>query len=50
MGEIIRMDKKSERKQYRYAVYEHKLVTEDGLSYIRSFIVLKNRYGMIISR
>ena len=48
MGEIIRIDKRDERKQYRYAVYEHKLVTEDGLSYIRSFIVLKNRYGVIV--
>ena len=48
MGKIIRIDKKDERKQYRYAVYEHKLVSEDGLSYIRSFIVLKNRYGVIV--
>ena len=40
MGKINRIDKKDERKQYRYAVYEHKLVSEDGLSYIRSFIVL----------
>ena len=36
------------RNDYRYAVYEHKLVTADGMIYPRSFIVIKNRYGVII--
>lgn len=36
------------RKDYRYAVYEHKLVTADGVAYPRSFIVIKNSYGVII--
>lgn len=36
------------RRNYRYAVYEHKLVTTDGLSYVRSLIVLKNQYGVIV--
>jgi hypothetical protein len=36
MGEAIRITGRDSRKNYRYAVYEHKLVTEDGLSYIRS--------------
>lgn len=48
MGEVIHMRQRDGRKQYRYAVYEHKLVTKDGLSYIRSFIVLKNQYGVIV--
>lgn len=48
MGEVIRFANENPRKNYRYAVYEHKLVTDDGLSYIRSFIVLKNQYGVII--
>jgi len=34
--------------KYHYAVYEHKLVTEEGLSYVRSFIVIKNGYGVIV--
>lgn len=48
MGEAIRITGRDPRRNYRYAVYEHKLVTEDGLSYIRSFIVLKNQYGVIV--
>lgn len=36
------------RNDYRYVVYEHKLVTADGMIYPRSFIVIKNRYGVII--
>lgn len=36
------------RKNYRYAVYEHKLITNDGLVHVRSFIVLKNKYGVIV--
>lgn len=45
---MIMGDLKNPRRNYRYAVYEHKLVTKDGLSYIRSFIVLKNQYGVIV--
>lgn len=48
MEEAIRIAGRDSRKNYRYAVYEHKLVTVDGLSYIRSFIVLKNQYGVIV--
>lgn len=48
MGDVIRFDGGNPGKNYRYAVYEHKLVTDDGLSYIRSFIVLKNQYGVIV--
>ncbi|NLZ94609.1 MAG: site-specific integrase [Bacteroidales bacterium] len=36
------------RSSYRYALYEHRLVTEDGLAYSRSFIVIKNKYDVII--
>lgn len=48
MGEVIPFDGGNPRKNYRFAVYEHKLVTADGLSYIRSFIVLKNQFGVIV--
>ena len=49
MGEVIPIGAAdSVRRGYRYAVYEHRLVTTDGLAYTRSFIVLKNRYGVIV--
>ncbi|MBR2562250.1 MAG: site-specific integrase [Clostridia bacterium] len=48
MGDVIQFNASNIRKDYRFAVYEHKLVTKDGLSFIRSFIVLKNRYGVIV--
>ena len=49
MGEVIPIGAAdSVRRGHRYAVYEHRLVTTDGLAYTRSFIVLKNRYGVIV--
>lgn len=36
------------RTKYRYAVYERNLVGEDGRIYSRTFIVLKNQYGVIM--
>lgn len=49
MAEVIPINGQgSWRKDYRYAVYEHKLVTTDGMTYPRSFIVIKNSYGVII--
>lgn len=49
MEEIIQFaDKSRWRQSYRYAVYEHKLLTSDGIQYSRSFIVIKNSYGVII--
>ena len=50
MGEIIPISYGGDihRKDYQFAVYEHRLVTADGLIYTRSFIVLKNRYGVIV--
>ncbi len=36
------------RKRYRYAVYERKLTHEGMMSYSRSFIVIKNQYGVIV--
>lgn len=48
MGEIQPISDAGWRKNYHYAVYEHKLVTGDGLAYTRSFIVLKNQYGVIV--
>ena len=36
------------RENYRYAVYEHKLVFDATNAYARSFIVVKNQYGVIV--
>ena len=48
MREIVPITESDWRKDYRFAVYEHRLVTGDGLSYTRSFIVIKNRYDVIV--
>ena len=36
------------RKEYRYGLYKHRLVTENNEIYTRSFIVIKNRFGVIV--
>lgn len=36
------------RKRYRYAVYERKLIRDGAMAYSRSFIVVKNQYGVIV--
>lgn len=49
MGNVIPItDIEIGRKNYRYAVYEHKLVGPEEMIYSRSFIVIKNRYDVII--
>lgn len=48
MGEIIVLGDRLSRRDYRYAVYEHKLITDDGMTYVRSFIVIKNKYDVIV--
>lgn len=48
VGEIVQFDRENWRKDYKYAVYEHKLITSDGLAYSRSFIVIKNKYDVIV--
>lgn len=48
MGKIIALEGGNYRHDYRYAVYEHRLITDDGLTYIRSFIVVKNKYDVIV--
>lgn len=46
---IIKFEKRNKlRERYRYAVYERKLTRKDGMLYSRSFIVLKNQYGIIV--
>lgn len=35
------------REDYRYGLYNHKLISKDGITYTRSFIVIKNRFGVI---
>ena len=36
------------RTRYRYAVYERRLIHDVATAYSRSFIVLKNQYGVIV--
>ena len=46
---IIAFERKDKlRKRYRYAVYVRNLVREDAIPYSRSFIVIKNQYGVIV--
>lgn len=45
MGEIIELN--PSEKMQRYAVYSIRNHTDEGLLYTRSFIVLKNGYGVI---
>ena len=39
---------KPEEEAVRYAVYSYEAATPEGLAYTRSFIVVKDRYGIII--
>ena len=49
MGEVIPIGGRDlHRREYRFAVYEHRLVSVDGMAYARSFIALKNRYGVYV--
>ncbi|MCX7615607.1 MAG: tyrosine-type recombinase/integrase [Clostridiales bacterium] len=47
---IIRIPKHTEewRESYHYGLYNHRLITKDGLAYIRSFIVIRNNFGIIV--
>jgi len=46
---IIAFNRKDKlRERYRYAVYVRNLVREDAIPYSRSFIVIKNQYGVIV--
>ena len=36
------------RGEYRYAVYQHRLMAADGQVYSRPFIVIKNSFGVIV--
>jgi integrase len=36
------------RTRYRYAVYERRLIHNGTMAYSRSFLVLKNQYGVIV--
>ncbi len=48
MGEIISLTDSKNVDRYRYAVYVHQLVTPDGVSYPRCFIVIRNEYDVIV--
>jgi len=47
---IIAFEKKKDhlRTRYRYALYERRLIRDGTIAYSRSFIVLKNQYGVIV--
>ena len=48
MGKIIELQShKLQRKAYRYGLYAHKLIANNGEVYERHFIVVKNRFGLI---
>ena len=49
-GKIIEIPKhpKEWRENYRYGLYAHRLITNDGLVFTRSFIVIRNNFGVII--
>jgi integrase len=49
MGTVAKFPAKSGewRKEYRYGLYSHRLITAAGEVYTRHFIVIKNRYGLI---
>lgn len=36
------------RKEYRYGLYAHRLLASSGEVYTRHFIVIKNRFGLIV--
>ena len=36
------------RHEYRYALYAHRLIAPNGEVYTRHFIVIKNRFGLIV--
>jgi hypothetical protein len=36
------------RREYRYGLYGYKLIAPSGDVYTRRFIVVKNRYGLIV--
>ena len=48
MAQIIMFPQAGKATDYHYAVYEHKLVSPEGIAYPRYFIVLKNKYGVIV--
>lgn len=45
---IIDVNNAITRKDYRYGVYKHRLITKDGVVYSVPFIVLKNKFNVIV--
>ncbi len=37
------------RENYHYGLYNHKLITKDGIIYSRPFIVIRNNFGVVVS-
>ena len=49
MGKIIDLHgQDSRRTEYRYGLYAHRLIANNGEVYTRHFIVIKNQYGLIV--
>lgn len=49
-GKIISIQRPPEdwRQNYHYGLYNHKLMTKDGIAYSRSFIVIRNNFGVVV--
>jgi len=49
MGKIIGFSTQNEwRTEYRYGLYRHRLIAPNGEVYTRHFIVVKNRFALIV--
>jgi integrase len=49
MGQIIELHSQANRRtEYRYGLYAHRLIANNGEVYTRHFIVVKNRFGAIV--
>lgn len=49
-GKIINDQRTEEdwRENYHYGLYKHRLITKDGITYTRPFIVIRNNFGVIV--
>lgn len=49
-GKIISIQRPPEdwRGNYHYGLYNHRLITKDGIAYSRPFIVIRNNFGVVV--
>ena len=48
MADLIELSTPTLKSNYRFTVYTHQLVSPDGITYPRCFIVIKNEYNVIV--